>query len=584
MTLIGTVADGYGRKVGTAMNLRSLLKAGIPVLIVGVAIAAVSGSRRPDDAMVDLRKLTPFEVTDAGFTLEAEQDLSVEAVGAPRADYWAGNAWILNAQTREVVWELRVSNPEHSRRGLAKFEGTVRLPAGDYLVKYAMFARPDDVRSWLTRALGGLGFGEDFRITIQGPGTPLSDAEVDQVDRSFADNAFVSFTGLDDDSQERIGFSVSQPTEVEVYAIGEVMDGEAYDYGWLMNTETGEVLWKLDADGSQPAGGAEKNRMARTVFSLDPGSYAAYAVTDGSHDASNWNSAPPLDPEYWGLTIRATSDDADIQVYAYRPAPLANAFVSLIGLGDDEAVSAGFTLTQPMAVRVRALGEGMGDQMYDYGWILDAESHRPVWKMEYGNTESAGGADKNRLADEIVPLEAGDYLVYYVTDGSHSFEDWNASPPMDQDRWGITLLPAADGPAGNAVRPLDPASDRRRIAALLGIRDDDQRSESFTLADGTDVRVYALGEGSDGDMYDYAWIENAGTGRTVWQMEYRDTEHAGGATKNRVFDAVITLPAGEYTLRYTSDGSHSSEDWNSGAPYDPFNYGVTITRTENIER
>lgn len=560
------------------MSLRSALKAAIPIVVVAVAMTALTRAKAPIDALVDLRDVPPYEVSSAGFMLPAEQTLEVEAVGARRDDFWAGNAWILDALTREVVWELGSSPTSRHMSGMASFEGSVRLPAGQYVVHYAMFARPGDIRSWVTRALGALGLADDFRITIRGAGEPLSDSEIATARGAFAANAFVSFSGLPDDSREEIGFRVAEPTEVEVYAIGEVSEGEAHDYGWLMNTETGEVLWKLGADDSQPAGGAAKNRMARAVLNLDPGSYAAFAVTDGSHDASDWNAPPPYDPDYWGLTIRALGEAGEVEVYPYRPAPLENAFVSLTGLGDNAAVSEGFSLTRPLAIRVHALGEGMGGAMYDYGWILDGDTHQPVWTMDYQNTEPAGGAAKNRLTDEVVTLDPGNYVVYYVTDGSHSREEWNDTPPFDQDRWGITLLPAGDRPVGNTVRRYDPTADDRIIAGMVGIGDDESRSETFTLRRETDVRIYALGEGSAGDMYDYAWIEQDGSGRVVWRMEYRNTEHAGGASKNRVFDGRVTLPAGAYVVRYQSDGSHSFEGWNAAAPYDPFSYGVTIRR------
>jgi hypothetical protein len=93
-----------------------------------------------------------------------------------------------------------------------------------------------------------------------------------------------------------------------------------------------------------------------------------------------------------------------------------------------------------------------------------------------------------------------------------------------------------------------------------------------------DVQVYALGEGVGRDMVDYAWIEVQGTGRVVWEMTYRTSEHAGGARKNRVFDGTINLPAGTYVVHYESDGSHSYEDWNDDPPDDPEAWGVTVRR------
>ena len=78
-------------------------------------------------------------------------------------------------------------------------------------------------------------------------------------------------------------------------------------------------------------------------------------------------------------------------------------------------------------------------------------------------------------------------------------------------------------------------------------------------------------------MYDYGWIENAKTGRTVWEMTFRRTDHAGGGDKNRKFDDIIDLDAGTYEVFYESDGSHSFGDWNTTPPRKPRNWGITIT-------
>jgi hypothetical protein len=77
-------------------------------------------------------------------------------------------------------------------------------------------------------------------------------------------------------------------------------------------------------------------------------------------------------------------------------------------------------------------------------------------------------------------------------------------------------------------------------------------------------------------MYDYGWIEEAKTGKTVWEMTYHMTEHAGGAEKNRQYNGTMMLMAGEYVLRYKSDDSHSFEGWNEDPPSDPFNWGITV--------
>ena len=57
------------------------------------------------------------------------------------------------------------------------------------------------------------------------------------------------------------------------------------------------------------------------------------------------------------------------------------------------------------------------------------------------NTMDAGGANKNRRFDGLVELPAGEYVVHYVTDDSHSFDQWNQEAPFEAERWGITIRP-----------------------------------------------------------------------------------------------------------------------------------------------
>jgi hypothetical protein len=123
---------------------------------------------------------------------------------------------------------------------------------------------------------------------------------------------------------------------------------------------------------------------------------------------------------------------------------------------------------------------------------------------------------------------------------------------------------------------MESGARRGVIAELVQIGDNEEERVSFKLRQESKVRVIALGEGTSGEMNDGAWIEDRNTGRTVWEQTYRTTDHAGGAEKNRVFDGTIVLPAGEYYLRYDSDGSHSYEDWNADPPNDPEAWGVTL--------
>ena len=113
------------------------------------------------------------------------------------------------------------------------------------------------------------------------------------------------------------------------------------------------------------------------------------------------------------------------------------------------------------------------------------------------------------------------------------------------------------------------------IAQILQVLDNEDKTVPFSLAGSQEVRIFAIGEGQAGEMFDYGWIENVDNGSRVWEMQEPKTTHAGGAGKNRKVDMVITLPAGNYKLRYKSDDSHAFDLWNSLPPDNNF-WGIAL--------
>lgn len=181
------------------------------------------------------------------------------------------------------------------------------------------------------------------------------------------------------------------------------------------------------------------------------------------------------------------------------------------------------------------------------------------------------------MIDETVNFKPGNYIVYYATDDSHSYRDWNAAAPYDPDKWGITIWPP-DNKSKSKMELFDEDEyrDKDVLAEIIRVRDHERLRKSFALDKETRIRVYAIGEGDDDEMYDLGWIENADTGRIVWDMSYRRTENAGGAHKNRSINEIITLPKGNYYLIYRTDGSHSYRNWNADPPRDQESYGITL--------
>src|SRR5919108_2055677 len=110
----------------------------------------------PTPNLVAIRDLQPREHREAVFVLTAPQTLTVSAVGAePWPDKfrardqehwqddeqttWPAAAWILNARTRTVVWDLRAVDTHRESNGLRRFSDTLRLPAGTYEAHYAFY-------------------------------------------------------------------------------------------------------------------------------------------------------------------------------------------------------------------------------------------------------------------------------------------------------------------------------------------------------------------------------------------------------------------------------------------------------------
>lgn len=575
-----------------------------PVLLCVGLLGAPAVSAQ-SDLLVDIKGLSPQEYREAAFVLTTAQAIQVEAVGAePRRDrrfdwfgrddeqnVWPAAAWIIDARTRAVVWDLRTAATDRSSSGLRHFSGAVQLPAGVYLAEYGSFVSTsmstngggDGLRVRYGGPYVDDGSFRDFALRIRGAGRRAEREDTAAATRAFSEATIVTLRPAEPSASLRRAFSLGRPTALEVTAIGELRHDGVFDYGWIINADTRERVWEMRYNKTEDAGGAHKNRRLDETIHLPAGRYVAYFVSDDTHGPDQWNAVPPFDPDRWGLTLRVADPAARAAAHdiAWEPVPTGQTIVAMTEIGDNELRSQGFTLRQPMDVRVFALGEGIerhGD-MNDYAWIVDATSRRRVWSMRYDDTQAAGGAEKNRLFDGVLHLAAGNYLVYYKSDDSHSFQKWNDAPPVESHYWGVSVFPASGRLDSSAIAPYE-RHPHEALVELVRMRSDKDSHRSFTLDHDATLRVYAIGEATGGDMDDYGWIEDARTGRVVWEMTYRGTEPAGGADKNRMFDGQIQLPAGRYELHYKTDGSHAFDDWNADPPDDPEAWGIALYPAE----
>jgi len=422
----------------------------------------------------------------------------------------------------------------------------------------------------------------------------------------------VALHGLEAAEVRSQGFTLPRPMKVHVYAKGAGLrfptriarEHPFFAHGWILNATTREVVWQMDGMNTKrnweyrvsdqyldlPAGSYEayfsnhgfgqgllfaqwfRNIDRRSLAAVQEDRHHRFLQAIGADDASlvrHWREQVGN----YGMEIYLPSGDPkEINLFE-APLRWRNIVVSLAATTDDGHWTQSFHLSRPVSLHVYAQGEGSGRLMHDYGWITDARTRARVWEMNMDKSKFAGGAMKNRRQVETIQLPVGDYEATFITDDSHSPVDWNAAPPADPGTYGLTLAIPADKDltAFTATKPLAWTV----LAETVRVGNDQDRSVAFNLATAQSVRVYAIGEGSGDEMADFAWIED-GAGKRVWVMDRSRTQHAGGASKNRVSDEFVNLPKGAYTLRYRTDDSHAYGRWNSRAPWDQEHYGATV--------
>ncbi len=602
------------------MNLRIIILSAIIVLTSTVSPGG-------EKTVVSLRDFSGVEIRSAGIELPQTLTFRIVARGADGSQCdsdWKGRdrnrmfayGWILNADTRQVVWEMTRDNTSRARDDRT-FDGEVTLERGSYEVYFAATTftyitafknlsvnidhrEPELFNHGVRRSRSGIKgwfegwfsdwFGDDLkpewlkRSKEWGIDLSIDESKAGMIKsftppREMPDVVFKA-TRLGESEFIRRHVSVTEPVNVRIYALGEGFRGEVdlADYGWLVNNADRTRVWEMKWRNGDHAGGASKNIRFDGVVSLSKGDYTLYYVTDDSHSDADWNCGPPSDPLNYGITVMVPDDRGKSLVTFSKLKDDENVIVNIVKVGDNESRSEGFTLKQDTKVRIYAIGERSNSRrvMADYAMILDARTRQKVWTMDADNTFHAGGASKNRFVDDVITLPKGNYIVQYNTDDSHAYGKWNSDPPFDVERYGVTIFGVGEKFDRSVVGKYVDERDKNVIAQIIRVRDNERKNVKFKLDKTTRIRVYALGEGQNREMYDYGWITDARTGMTVWEMTYSMTFHAGGARKNRMVNTSIMLERGEYMLHYQSDDSHSHRRWNMDPPEDQEYWGITL--------
>lgn len=393
-----------------------------------------------ETAIVSLQPDSSGAIARSAFELGREADVEIYSVGEVRKDDSFDYGWVLNAETRKVIWRMDYKNTEAGGGAMKNrmVRYTLHLTPGKYVAYFASDEShgpkewngvpPFDPAFW----------GMTLRIADQSARESVHKIDWDPVPSG---QTIVSLLRMGDDEMRSQGFSLREGMDVRVYAMGECSDknSEMDDYAWIMDATRRHRVWLMECAKTEPAGGASKNRVFDGVVHLDAGNYLVYYKSDGSHSYSKWNAAPPVEGKYWGVSVFPASGKLDPRMIGTLERDTVGIIADLTRVRDDRRSRRFFMLEAPTMVKVHAVGEGTGGEMDDYGWIEEEKSGEKVWEMKYQSTVEAGGARKNRLFDGTVKLPAGRYILFFQTDGSHAFGDWNADPPDDPESWGVVL-------------------------------------------------------------------------------------------------------------------------------------------------
>lgn len=592
--------------------MRRLFSRFLLIVLAGVLLFAfvrlVDGPSEHDSVVSFNRSMDVDEAKRRPFEVNRRVRLALHAIGSFETDSTlATPAWIVRRSDGKVVWEMTPERSERGRGTLATVHDTLAFDAGLYDAYFSTYGDPDVRFDMADRPLLQRVFGGDGRIWRGDEGRwqfridYVSDADRGSATHDMRDqDEFESPEGLvwtsgavrNSDTYEYL-FQVSAPVAVRVQSVGEVAEGEVVDGGLIQTLAGREMVWEFGPDAPW-AGGAQRNRRVDTVLTLDPGLYRARYASNRSHAYRSWRGNPPYIPSDWGMTITYADSSGGDQIAVLDPWQGLPRIASFTCVGEGAFREDTFTLPDTTDVLLVAVGEIVGSTSYDYAELQRQDGDRSVevWSMSRSNTVPAGGADKNRRAEVALQLEPATYTLSYRTDGSHDCSDFNSDPPPDPEHWGATLFALdttfdpslIDHTISDRSRHEEDDEDARDVllVSLQRVGNNADVSATFTLDQGSDVRVYALGELLPSGRYDYAWILPEEAGRdTTWVMTRQNTEWAGGSKKNRAHDETLFLPSGTYTVHYRSNDTHAYGNWDQEAPNSPEDWGVAVWKEGN---
>ena len=143
---------------------------------------------------------------------------------------------------------------------------------------------------------------------------------------------------------------------------------------------------------------------------------------------------------------------------------------SIIKIGEQKLLESEFEIFDSSKVLIVGVGEGQSDleNMYDYGWLEDADKNI-IWGMhKYRNSFHFQGGIKNRILTQTLQLKKGKYKLKFQSDVGHSYGNFNVLAPKDSTLWGIQLVGLSDDQFSNFSKRID-EERKNNVNMLLSI-------------------------------------------------------------------------------------------------------------------
>ncbi|MDX1429336.1 MAG: hypothetical protein R3282_03565, partial [Rhodothermales bacterium] len=204
-----------------------------------------------------------------------------------------------------------------------------------------------------------------------------------------------------------------------------------------------------------------------------------------------------------------------------------------------------------------------------YPWILNRATREVVWQMEPANVQVETATAVH--AATTITLEPGHYDVFFSSFGNtrHSRHKGNLLKTLlgthwtsDKDQWRVLLRSAKDGESSSRVvdvndeKVLAPTGNGL-IWTTAPMKGYSKAHFVFRLEAPTRLRAYSVGELCQREECDIGWIEDAFSGRKLWELKELNSRHAGGMEENRKCDVTFELQPGIYRAVFKTDARHA---------------------------